>query len=156
MANFALKWKEDDPSNAIMLTFDSKWLQPLLDHKISYVFRKMGPRQFTPEVIYAYFSTPVSAVAAKCSVTSWESLGIEQAVTLAEKGSISPKDLRLYADNYSELLVIGIGRPIEATNRIEMQFMRKEFGFWPSSTFMPLSTFGCTTLDELGGFTSPK
>jgi len=156
MANFTLKWNKDDPSNAIMLTFDVKWLEPLLAGNVSYVFRKMGPNRFVPDLIYAYFSQPISAVAAKCPVISWESLSIDEALALASQGSISTHELHSYAKDYKELIVIGIGKPQEAKTRIEMQFMRKEFGFWPSSTFMPLSATGCKTLNALAKFAKPK
>ena len=153
MANLSLKWTKDDPSTSIMLTFDAKWLEPLLDGKVLYAFRKMGPRQFVPEEIYGYFSQPVSAVALKCSVTSWKSLGIEDALALTGKANISELELRSYAKNYSELLVIGLSNFRKAGKRIAMQDLRKEYGFWPSSTFMPLSQTGCRTLDKLGEFT---
>ena len=68
---FSLKRTSDDPSNAIMLPFSSVWRESLAKGDVSVVFRKVGPH-FTPSLLYAYFSTPISAVVARVAVEDYE------------------------------------------------------------------------------------
>jgi predicted transcriptional regulator len=123
-----------------------------MQQKVSVVFRKTGLRAFQPACLYAYLSAPTSAIVAKMSVTSYEYLDVEEAIQLAGKGQISIEELRAYATNYSKLLVYRIGKVYMAKHPATFQKLSSEYDFWPSSTFIPLSKTGATTLDRICSF----
>ena len=156
MPSFKLKATEQDASTAIIQTFHPKWNEPLIGNEVSIVFRKTGPRAFRPELMYAYVSGPISAIVARMSITSYDYLPLNDALSIADDGRISVADLRSYADQYSNLLVIGIGPVEEAPTPISYHTLSTEYGFFPSSTFIPLSQMGVDTLNRLGDFSAKR
>lgn len=148
---FTLRPTAEDPGTAAMLAFNSKWLEPLVQGKVSVVFRKVGP-SFTPKLLYAYFSTPISAIAARLSVERYERLPVEAAVDLARDGLLTPAELRSYARKWSQLVVYRIGEVQAAQRPIAYSVLRERFDYYISSTFTSLSTKGAATLDDLGVF----
>lgn len=135
-----------------MLTFAGDRLEPLLAGKLSVVFRKMGPADFTPDTVYAYVSARASAIVAKFTVKSWERLPLDKALRLAAKGNVTEEYLRTYTTGYSDLIVIVAGPLQVAEHPVTLKHLSTEYEFRPSSTFMPLSATGVTTIDRLARF----
>jgi len=152
MPRFTLRATNDDSSRSIMLAFHSKWHEPIQSKSFSVVFRKFGPRDFTPDWIYAYVAQPVSAIVAKLEVTSYRLLPVADAVKLARKGLLTEEELRTYSARFSTLVVFGIGSSQLARRPVSLLTLKTDYDFWPDSTFIPLSMRGTTTLDELGDF----
>jgi len=151
-----LKWSDDDPSNAIILTFASRWCEPMVKGKIKVVFRKAGPTRVTPELMYVYFSAPISAIVARLPIVSYEILPLAKAIMLTEDGQISREELVSYARDRQELVVMHVGQVAVASNPITRIHMSSAYNFWPSSTFIPLSGAGKRTLDAYGRFAVKK
>ena len=149
---FKLRSTEDDQSNAIVQTFSDKWRKPLIEGHVRVVFRKNGPRQFTPTMMYAYVAGPTSAIVAKMAITSYTTMSINEAVKLASSGAITEAELRDYAESYSQLVVMPVDLPRIARSPITYKFLSAEYNYWPSSTFIPLSQHGVQILDKLGEF----
>ena len=80
MPQFTLKCGKPGTSDAIIVSFHSKWHEPMRCNEIEVVFRKTGPKQFVPRWMYAYVATPISAIAARFSVTSATVLPLDEAV----------------------------------------------------------------------------
>ncbi len=151
---FKLKRKLDDESDAIVLTFNQRWLEPLTYGRVSVVFRKSGPTDFTPQLVYAYIAAPTSSIAFRMEITSYSSMPVEATFELADAGAISKSDLKSYAGSNHNLVVMRIGQIFVAELPITCDFLAQNFNFWPSSTYIPLSSAGVATLDELGHFKS--
>ncbi len=149
---FELKRSPEDESNAILLTFDSKWRAPLVTGNIRVVFRKMGPKAFVPDLMYAYVASPDSAIVARMPITSCTAMSLKDAVQLADEGCISPEELIQYAHTWQELIVMHVGAVAVAMEPISYDYLAKEYNYWPSSTFIPLSGNGKKVLDKLGQF----
>ena len=125
--------------------------------KLSVVFRKKGPTRFVPDWIYAYLTTPISAITVRAPVLSYQYLPLSQALSLAKQGGIAEDELQSYADQpfsprYLELLVYSIGEIEVAKSPVTMQVLATKYGFWPSPSFIPLSTIGKATIDRLARF----
>ena len=150
--SFDLKATPADQSSCIIQSFHEKWKAPLIKSEIRVVFRKKGPKQFTPKTMYAYISTPTSAIVAKMPVLSCEFLPLDEAVQRATRGAISEDELRHYAKTNRELVVIEIGKTSVAKTPITLDYLVQTHGFWPSANFIPLSNHGVDVLDQLGDF----
>jgi predicted transcriptional regulator len=149
---FELKRSPEDESNAILLTFDSRWRTSLVTGQVRVVFRKMGPKAFVPDLMYAYVASPDSAIVARMPITSYAAMPLKDAVQLADQGAISAEELIQYAHTWQELIVMHVGAVAVAKAPITYDYLAKEYNYWPSSTFIPLSRTGKTVLDKLGQF----
>jgi len=147
---FKLKYTDADPSESIILAFDSKWQTLLHQGTINAIFRRQVPISFVPDQIFAYVSKPISAITAKLFVTAFERLPVDDTIRFAKGGHLREDELRSYAGDREELVVIQISGTKVAVRPIEFAHLAKEYDFWPSSTSMPLSATGVRTLDELG------
>lgn len=152
--NFSLKSPDDASSEAIILSFDAKWLEALEAHSIDVVFRKMGPKTFTPKTLYAYLAMPISAIVARCPLSEVSTRDLEEAVTLVGRAGLSETELRAYAGTHSRLLIYELARIDMAAKYIEFDTLREDYDYWPSSNYIPLSASGIETLDKLGSFKS--
>jgi hypothetical protein len=153
---FALKWAENDPSEAIILSFHSKWRLHLIQGAVSVVFRKMGPSHFSPKTIYAYFGSPIATLDARITVQQASRAPVDEAVNFAGQGLLTPDELRQYAELWSDLLVYQIGDILVAENTIPYSLLQDKYNFYVSSTYTPLSGTGVKVIESLGKFRPPK
>jgi len=153
MRRFKLKAGSRETGEGIILAFHSKWLVPLLDDDVGVVFRKMGPTWFSPKVVFAYLSAPISSIVARMSVTKYEFVPTETALACAERGKIEKEELRAYASGYSQLLLIEVAQVAKAETPITCAKLSSDYDYSPSSTFIPLAKEGIDTLNALGHFT---
>ena len=149
---FQLKRTPADAADAILQTFNHKWCDPLLAGRVHVVFRKQGPTNFTPTLMYVYASAPVSAIVARAPILSYEKLPTAEVMELTQRGAIAPEELESYCRLRDTLVVMGIGQVSAAKSPITFSFLAEHYNFWPSSTFIPLSASGVKTLDRLGQF----
>lgn len=147
-----LKRCQGDTSDAIILTFDSRWREPIVSAQVRVVFRKMGPSDFTPNLMYIYIAAPDSAIVARSPITKYETLNLADALLLADDGKISRDALTEYARDRRQLIVMHLGEIAIAQSQITYLRLAEDFNFWPSSTFIPLSESGRRVLDKLGTF----
>jgi predicted transcriptional regulator len=150
---FSLKMNDtcDDPCG-IILSFDSKWLEPIKAQAFQCIFRKMGPHRFVPTHIYAYLAKPTSAIVAKMPVTSFGPITLSQAEAIASSAMLTPSELRAYADKRTELVIYHVGPISVARTPIAFEVLKQTYQFWPSSNYIPLSPQGSEVLDDLGSF----
>jgi predicted transcriptional regulator len=147
-----LKRTATDQANAIILTFSHRWCEPLLEGKVHVVFRKQGPRGFSPELMYVYASAPASAIIARVPIVSYQTMSMTESLSLASRGCIDLAELRSYGRSVDELVVMKIGSVSVARTPVACALLADKYNFWPSSTFIPLSATGVKVLDTLGQF----
>lgn len=147
-----LKRTSSDQADAMILSFNHRWYDLLSAGKIDVVFRKRGPQGFTPKLMYAYIATPMSAIAFRMAIKSYELMSVPNALTFTNRGCIESGELRRYAGTASELIVMTISQIFIATVPLTISFLSREYNFWPSATFVPVSHTGVTKLDEVGRF----
>ena len=141
-------------SESIVVSFDSRWLKPLHENRISVVFRKRGPRSFSPKYIYVYVGSPVSALVGRTKVTKYEWMPLESALCKAQDGFIKEEELRNYAGRYSELAVFSVERFQAMPNTLSLQYLHDTFEFYPPQSFLRLSIQGEAELEKRGNFSS--
>ena len=141
-----------DESDAIIVTFHQQWRAPLLAGEIDVVFRKLGPRDFVPRLLYAYVSAPISAIIARAPIEAYHDLPLTEALRLSDRGAIEKEELRQYAAGWLRLIVMELGQISVASTPLSCKSLSAKYNYWPSSTFIPLSRTGVQTLDQLGQF----
>ena len=149
-----LKRIPSDAADAVILTFNHRWEQMLLEKKLDVVFRKQGPADFTPKLIYAYVSAPTSAIVCRVSIVAYDEMPVDKAVTLADRGCIDVSELKSYAGMNGKLIVMELGAILVAKSPITCEYLSQHYNYWPSSTFIPLSKSGVAILDKLGEFSA--
>ena len=148
---FELRAPKGQPSRSIMIAFHAKWHDALRNRKVSVVFRKFGPRHFGPKWIYAYLTQPISAVVAKLEVTNCQHMTLDNAARVAEGSLLTKQEVLSYGARWEHLYVFGIGSIRMAIRPITFRHLADAYGYWPDSTFIPLTPNGEAVLDELGG-----
>lgn len=140
---------KSDASLSILVSFQSHWLEPLIENKISVVFRKRGPMHFIPDSIYIYVTNPVGAVIGRATINQYERLPVYQALKLADKGLITREELGFYAGVYGKLAVYKIGNIAISNPFVKRDTLKEQFDFFPPQSFMILSKEGRDRLDQL-------
>ena len=138
----------DNASSSIVVSFESKWEEPLRTQEVSVVFRKRGPRNFIPDFIYVYVGSPLSSLIGRLPVNNCEQLPVAKALKLADAGAISSEALRSYSGDYESLYVFSVGDFEEVSNVLTYSELAHDFGFSPPQSFFVLSKSGKTTLDK--------
>ncbi len=152
MSEFSLKWKPNDLSQAVILSFDQKWNVPISENSFSIVFRKAWPRKRDPRVIYAYLGSPVCQVTARMPIVQWSFEPIEKALEYAQQGLLSADELRKYVGKRGGVFVIRVKEIELAPRPISLERLSSEYGFFPSPSAVLLSGQGETKLSEICGF----
>jgi predicted transcriptional regulator len=148
----ALKWSDDDESSgSIVLAFDPKWRDPLLNREVEIVFRKRGPSRTQLGFLYAYIGTPICAIVGRAKVIKYQKMPVSEAINLAGKGRIDPAELLRYAHRRTELGVFRLGKFEPFNPPLGLKQLALEFGFAAPQNFFFLSARGKASLDERAG-----
>lgn len=139
-------------SPAIVVSFDDKWFQLLKLNKISVIFRKRGPKSFSPDWIYAYVGAPTSAIVGRMKIKSYSWLSLAEALQFADQGCINKEDLRSYAEGYEEIAVFTVASFEPASEMLQRTTLNREYDFYPPQSFLRLSKDGREEIDRLCGY----
>jgi predicted transcriptional regulator len=142
----------NDASDAILVSFDAKWVKPLNDGSVSQVFRKRGPKSTSPSWVYVYAGTPIKAVIGRLPVIHLRQLTIKESLALANEGALERSELAEYAGEYSSLFVFTVGKFQSASTEVTFPELKEKYGFAPPQSFLILSTQRKNALDTLCGF----
>ncbi len=139
----------DTDYQAIILPFQSRWLDSVTKGQVKAVFRKKGPNaKANPLWIYAYFGAPVSAICAKLKIAKVSHLPVDKAVQFCEKAMLTEAQLRKYAGDVEQLCVFELGECSVPEELLGMEELARRFGFQPTPSFIALSQSGWEQLDR--------
>ena len=144
-------FKSNQPNyRAIILPFESRWHDPVINGEVKAVFRKKGPSsKASPGWAYAYFGSPLSAICAKCEISEILRLTVSDALKYAKAGKLTEQELKHYAGDSEGLCVFRIGKVIVPKHAVGMAELFKRFGFRPTPSFVALSEDGIQLLDDV-------
>jgi predicted transcriptional regulator len=137
-------------SSSLVISFNSRWQNPLLEGRISVVVRKRGPRAVTPDWIYVYINQPVSGIVARLPVNRFEWKG-RMNPELCRQALLTRQELLVYSGD-EPLAVFHVGAPIRSSSVVDLRTLSSRFGFFPPQSFFILSASGKQHIDELCGF----
>jgi predicted transcriptional regulator len=143
----------NEASEAILVSFDSKWAIPLAAGSISQVFRKRGPKT-PPKWVYVYAGSPTMAIIGRLPVIQLQQLEIEKALHLSKDGCIDKQELVDYAAGYKSLFVFSVGQFQPSHSNVDLRKLKDGYHFSPPQSFLILSHNGKKVLDELCQFRS--
>ena len=144
---FTLKMVDDsNSSDSILVPFNQKCEAALRENHIKVVFRKRGPKSFTPQHIFVYIGAPASQLIGLLEIESFEFLSLSDALLLAESGGLTEAELRKYAANYDELAVFRVKSFQAAPKALSLNDLASQYGFYPPQSFLRLSQTGHDTL----------
>lgn len=144
--------KPQEATNSILIPFQAKWKEPILESRISVVFRKRGPKSRELNWIYCYVKAPESAILARCKISRYETLPLNKATTLCEFAGLTEVELRQYAAGYDSLAVFRLATIQPARRPVSLKELAADFHFKPVQGFLILSKDGKTQLDKALGF----
>ncbi len=154
---FALKAiGKSDSSRSIVVSFGPHWEPSLRGNQIGAVFRKRGPKAFTPDYLFVYLGTPTSTLIGRMAVESFGFLPVSEALALADVGGLSRSELRDYAYDYRSLAVFRVGSFEPAPSPLRLAELATAYGFHPPQSFLCLSEAGRVELLQALGFTESK
>ena len=143
-----LKASPSDPaSDAILVSFHSKWRTPLESNRVTVFLRKRGPRSLVPKWAYVYLCTPACCVVGRVRIHSHRSIDAGEASALTTETCLSVDEISRYLDGRGQVDAFFVG-PLEvAPIPAALDWLRKTYGFHPPQSFLILSPSGRATLD---------
>lgn len=142
----------DERSNAIIVSFDSKWHQPFLNSEFSIVIRKRVPRDRTFEWIYAHIKSPIGAICGRARIKSIGTMGADQAASLCKSINMSKNEIMKYISGEDSIGFYKIGQYDVAGNPAKTDFINNYINYSPPQSFTILSEFAKNTIDSICRF----
>lgn len=142
----------DERSNAIIVSFDSKWHQPFLNSEFSVVIRKRVPRDRTFEWIYAHIKSPVGAICGRARIKRIGTMAPDQAANLFKSINLSKNEIIQYISGDGAIGFYEIGQFYVAAKPARTDEINKYINYNPPQSFTILSTVAKKTIDALCGF----
>ena len=153
----ALKAQDSDSfSDAIVVSFDGRWLDKLRSGAVSLVFRKRGPKALVPRWIYVYVGSPHSFILGRLPVLKYERLPLDAALKRAPHAGLSREELALYLFNYDSVAAFTVRALELARSARSLSYLRSSFSFSPPQSFLVLSKDGQRELDVVLGLNNRK
>ena len=142
----------DERSNAIIVSFDSKWYQPFLNSEFSLVIRKRVPRDRTFEWIYAHIKSPIGAICGRVRIKGIGTMGADEAESLFEKINLSKREISEYISGEDSIGFYKIGQCDPAIRPAKIDVINNYIKYNPPQSFTILSMTARKTIDALCGF----
>lgn len=139
-------------SNAIIVSFDSKWLKPFRKSEFSVVIRKRAPRDRTFEWLYAHIKSPVGAICGRARINDIGTMKADEAVEISMNISLSKKEIMDYISGESSIGFYEIGKFEIAENPAHTKNINEYIKYSPPQSFTILSKFAKRTIDSICGF----
>ena len=141
-----------DQVTSIVLSIDSKWVDPLASGRLLHLIRKRVPVLNPPRFVYLHAKSPVSAIVAKAELQQVTKVPVSEAVKLSGELGISANAIEKYAGQSSQigLLVFKHVAPAHVPGRLAT--LREQLEYHPPQSFSFVSDEAAAVIDEICGF----
>lgn len=143
-------------SDAIVVSFDARWIEALRASAVSLVFRKRGPRALIPRWIYVYVGSPHSLILGRFPIHRYEQLPVDDALKRADEAGLSREELTQYLTDYDSVATFSVGALEPAPCPRPLAQLQSAYSFSPPQSFLVLSKDGQRTLDASLGFSKHR
>lgn len=143
----------EDRSDAIIVSFDSRWHDVLKGGRVSYIIRKRIPKD-TYEWIYFHVNSPISAICGRAKINSICNIALSEAAKLSDEIGLSEKDIFAYVGNRNSIGCYKIGSFEVAVNPQRADEVNKFVNYNPPQSFVILSKSAKQIIDEMSEFCS--
>lgn len=149
---YAKALTDDDRSDSIIVSFDSAWLQKILDATFSAVIRKRVPVSVIPSWIYFHINAPFSEIRARARIDTIKMISKQDAVRLHKQLDLSIDEIRAYVGAASEIGAYSVAEFEIASNNITARALQEQMIYSPPQSFLFLSREGKAVVDRLCNF----
>ncbi len=154
MRSIEYKASPSAQSDSVVVSFDSKWLEPLVAGDVHSVIRRRFPKARTPIWLYAYVNSPVSGLVCRSRIVAIDSLTLSDALGQASNLLLSSDEIRDYFGEYEHLGRYELGRAEVFGHTLGVNRLREAGRFFPPQSFLYLSRDGEDFVNEAVGLSN--
>jgi len=136
-------------TGSIIVSFASRWRDPINDKNIKVFFRRRGPVR-TPKRVLIYLGSPISSIVAVAEVEKLERIDLKAALSMADLGCISEDELRSYIRCDQIVTAVFLGDQKNFENPLSITDVRKVMNFHPPQNFIQINDVTLRALEDLG------
>jgi len=146
--------KVDGQTGAVVVSFESGWLDSILTRQIKWVIRKKVPRTNPSALLYAYVNSPTSALVARARVSRTGTVSINAALNHSKDLCLSASEIRNYFGDSREVGMYELSLIEVAKKSLSLNTLRELMIFHPPQSFFFLSKRAKLIIDRYLGFRS--
>jgi predicted transcriptional regulator len=145
-----------DESEAIVVSFDARWLEAIRSKQFSSALRKRVPQSFRPRWMYIYVNSPASVILARASVVNISSVPLVEALAHQQELCLSEKEIERYSAGAKAVGLYKLGSIELARTHLTLTWLRQHMVFHPPQSFFALKDEAKTIIDRSPGFSRPE
>ena len=141
-----------DASDAVVVSFASKWNAQIGGDKFSVVLRKRVPVTIRPKWLYFHVNAPIGAIRARAHVEGVERIGLVRAIALSSQTALDEHAIRNYLVGTETVGAYFISKIEIAAHVARTKEINTVMVYYPPQSFFVLSVEGKKLLNKMCGF----
>lgn len=141
----------EDRSNAIIVSFDSRWHDAITNGRIGAIIRKRIPKDVY-EWLYVHINSPIGAICGRTKIKRICNLTIAEAINLSDEIRLSAKDISAYVGRANSIGCYKIGLFELAKNPQKTEIINRTIYYNPPQSFLILSKSAKKIIDDNSEF----
>lgn len=143
---------QDDASDAIIVSFESRWESIFCESKLTGFIRKRLPKSLPVKFVYAYFGSPSCRIALRALVLRIEEVAVESVLSNSVSLCISKDEILDYCGASPTIGLCTIKKIQLAPKPLGLAKLKTRLTFFPPQSFVILSRTAKAEIDKLAGF----
>lgn len=144
--------RDSEASDAVVVSFDHEWYQPLRSKAFRAVIRKRVPKTFSPRWLYFHVNSPVSAICARGKLESVGVVPLKEALGLQQELKLSDKAILAYVGRKTDIGLYRLESISLAAREATIGSLSAEMAYFPPQSFFRFSEKGKAIADRICGF----
>ncbi len=139
-------------SDAIVVSFDYIWYEPLHRRRFSAIIRKRVPTSFQPSWIYFHINSPKSAICARASLKGIDHLDLKSAIDIEKFLGLSRDEIISYFGHLDSIGVYLLENIELAEVEVSIGKLAERLIYNPPQSFFALSRPAKMVINQMCGF----
>jgi len=135
--------------NSVIVSFNYRWFDQIINGKIGVFFRKRGPSK-TPSHVIMYIGAPLSSVVSIAEVEKIATVDLQTSLMLAKLGCISEDELRNYVGEDGLVTAIFIKNHRKFDRCLSISDLKKILNFHPPQNFIKINKNVMQLIEKMG------
>ena len=144
--------QSEDRSDAVVVSFDSRWYDALRTGSLSMVIRKKVPMSEQPHWLYFHVNSPKSAICARTRILAVEHLPTQAVHAFVNELSLTSEEIDRYCGHLKEVGVYRLSDIELAAPEASLAELRRRLHYSPPQNFMFLSIQAKGIVDQACAF----
>ncbi len=141
-----------DRSDAIIVSFDSRWYDVIVSGTLSAVIRKRVPTSATPAWLYFHLNSPKSALCARARIETIEVATRAEVHAMHDALALSQTEIDSYCAGRQEIGLYKISGIELAKPPASLASLKRELEYAPPQSFLFLSLAAKNLINKACGF----